>query len=102
MAPRLAKGTNSAADIVEVLQDGFELLARDRLLRIPERQERVFDRVCSVRDIRLLDDARRPLERVGNAQQPLDGRCGPSPFFQIEHALCELVDKVARFRPEVF
>ena len=45
---------------------------RDAVGRIAQRRQRVLDRVRPIGDLGLLDDARRALERVRQAQQPLD------------------------------
>ncbi len=88
-------------DLVEMLKNRIDLLACDAGGRIAERGQRALDRVRAIGDLRLLDDARRALERMGQAQQPLDRGRLARPFLEVEDALRELIHQLARLEPEV-
>ena len=54
-----------------------------------------------VGDLLLLDDARSPLERMGQAQQPLEQRRVGSALLEFQNPLGELIDQFAPFEAEI-
>ena len=90
-----------AADLVEMRQNRVDLLARDAVRAIAERRQRVLDRVRPIGDLRLLDDAGGALERVGEAQQALHRAGAAAALLELEHALRELIEQLARLEPKV-
>lgn len=56
----------------------------------------------SVGDLRLLDHPGSALERVRQPQQPRDHRIASPALFELEDALRELVQKIARLEPKIF
>jgi hypothetical protein len=64
------------------------------------RYQQPFERVCRIGKPALPYDPRCALERVRGAQEPGDQLRVRTPF-QVQYALTDLVDELARLDPEV-
>lgn len=95
------KGDDPAADFVEVRQDRIDVLARDAVGVVAKRRQRIFDRVRPLCDRRLSHDAGGALERVGEAKQALHRPRAAAVLLDVEDALRELVEQVARLGAEI-
>ena len=90
-----------AADLVEMRQDQVDVLARDAARAIAIRRQRVLYRMCPLGDRRLPHYARSAFERMREAQQARHRSGAAAVLLQLEDALRELIEQVARLGTEV-
>jgi hypothetical protein len=86
---------------IDELEQVVDPIAGKRDASLAVGRKDVFDGVGSFRDARLFDHPRRSLEGVCHPEQTDDELAASRVFLQLEHALHELLDQIARLDAEV-
>src|SRR5262249_27982608 len=86
---------DAGADGVDVRQELADALGRHRGAPVAVGREQVLDGVGQLGDARLAHDARRALERVGQAQQVARDLGAAAALLPVQPAAAQLVDELA-------
>ena len=96
-----SSAATSADDCVEQPQERRRCAPAPRPRALAQRRQRVLEACARSAISRLLDHPRRALERVREAQQPATRSGAAGALLELEHALAELLEQLARLDAEV-
>ncbi len=92
---------DAGCDLGESREHGLDAGTRYRGVRVAPRSECVLDTVCCIGDLGLPDHPGRPFERMRQAQHARHHGVRARPSLELEHALAELLQQLARLDAEI-